>query len=463
MSRHFTTFPRQLLTTPLALLAALLCLGTLGAPQARAGITIDSISGVPNPVPAAGGTKAILIDCGNAVGVPTGGATLINSNGTTVSYNPVYFYQADADGNPIVYTFAVFPASNSGNGTPTYTLNITVNSGDGSTASRSLSLTQGGNAAITIDSVTLAPAVLAASATSVSATIHITANGPNQAGFLNGLAYLYDSAGNALSVAALQPGATDSTGNPVLTTTLGAIPVNTSPSARVYTLNIQARDKSGVWGYGTASVTQSAGSVTITPVTTSLSAAAVSGTIGQPVALSATLTASGAAVTGRSVSFTIDGAAVGSSATNSAGVALLPYTLPSGTTVGAHTITASFAGDSSDTASSGTATLTASNPVIIVGNVDTLLTVNSRTVTAGQTFHLVARLRQSSDRAYMAGETLTISVDGTAVGTGVTNAYGLVSLPYKALTQGYHNITASFAGDSTYAASSGGGTLTVPN
>ena len=463
MSRHFLTLTRQLLTTPLALLAALLCLGALATQPAHAGITIDSISGVPNPVPAAGAFVPVLIGCGNTTGTPTGTAVLAYSNGTVVSQDGTYYYRADADGNPIIYTYVSFPYDPSPTASVTYTLTITVTGSDGTSATRSMNVLQGAKVPITVNSIT--PTTIQATDQTISLSVDITDNGANQSAYNKGAAYLINSSGTAIDFQPLNgPYTQDSNGNPILTTTLGNIPINTSGSAQHYTIELELQDKSGSWTYPTFSVTQLAASVTVPPTATSLAAASVAGTIGQPVALSATLTASGAALSGQTVSFQVDGATVGSSATNSAGVASFPYTLRSGFAVGGHTITASFAGSSTDAASSGTGTLTASNPVVIVGSAGTTMTITRPTGKAGKVVNLRGRVRRISDRAVLVGETITFTVDGAAVGTGLTDANGLATFAYTvpdSLPLGYHAFTVAFAGDSTYAASSANGSLTV--
>ena len=94
-------------------------------------------------------------------------------------------------------------------------------------------------------------------------------------------------------------------------------------------------------------------------VNTSVKVAAASGTAGQSVTLSATLTAtSGGGLSGKTLAFKVDSASAGTATTNSSGTASLSYTIPVGTTAGSHTITAAFSGGSGDGASSGTGTLT---------------------------------------------------------------------------------------------------------
>lgn len=92
---------------------------------------------------------------------------------------------------------------------------------------------------------------------------------------------------------------------------------------------------------------------------TTVTVSNVSGTRGQTVALSATLTRThdGALIGGRTLSFKVDGNPVGNAVTNSSGVASLNYTIPAGASLGAHPIEVTFAGDDPLNPSSGTGTL----------------------------------------------------------------------------------------------------------
>ncbi len=365
----------------------------------------------------------------------------------------------NSDGNPIVYTYAVFPAFK-GTGGTSYKVNITVASGDGTTATQSQTVSQGQGVPIIINSATTTPGVLAATDTSFLLTVNMAVNGPNQAGYLTGAAFLYDQNGNGVGVGGFQTaGMThDSNGNLIATTTFSNLPVNTSSSPKNYTLTIEVKDKTAVWTYKTITVTQLAGSVTIAPSSTSLAVASASGTVGQSATLSATLTAGSAPVSGQTVSFQVDGVSVGTAATNGSGVASLTYAILATANVGSHTIAASFAGNSADAASSGTGTLTA----IAAPPAATSLAVASASGTVGQSATLSATLTAGS--APVSGQTVSFQVDGVSVGTAATNGSGVASLTYAILATanvGSHTIAASFAGNSADAASSGTGTLTA--
>jgi 6-phosphogluconolactonase (cycloisomerase 2 family) len=84
------------------------------------------------------------------------------------------------------------------------------------------------------------------------------------------------------------------------------------------------------------------------------------------------------------------------------------------------------------------------------------------------TTSLSTTLKRSLNGAAVAGRSITFTLDGTIVGTAVTSATGLASLPNVSLvlggvplTAGAHSIGVSFAGDSQYQVSTGTSTLTI--
>src|SRR5205823_4216090 len=98
------------------------------------------------------------------------------------------------------------------------------------------------------------------------------------------------------------------------------------------------------------------------PTATSLAVSSATGTYGGTTNLSATLTAGGNPVSGKSVSFTLNGSPVGSATTTGAGVASLSNVSLSGINAGTYptAVAASFAGDSTYASSGGTNSLTVS-------------------------------------------------------------------------------------------------------
>ena len=203
-----------------------------------------------------------------------------------------------------------------------------------------------------------------------------------------------------------------------------------------------------------------AGTLTVTKVNATLTVASVSGAVGQTVTLSVTLKRSsdGALMANRTLTFLVDGASVGTAITNASGVATLSYAIPSGTAVGSHTITVTFPSEANYNASSGAGTLTVGQTAVT----PTTLAVASVTTAYYQTVTLTATL--TAGGAGVSGKTVTFTAGGTTVGTAVTNSSGVATRSYPVaggLAPGSHTLSASFAGDSSYAASTGTGTLTV--
>jgi len=346
------------------LLAAFVGMGAIAAHPAFA-VSISNITANPNPLPSAGGAVPVFITCTSSVGTPTGSATLTNSNGTVLSQNTCSFYNYDANGNPVLYTYLVVQPNNSITSSAYYTVNATASDQAGSTQVSKTFQQSYGNPLI-INSLTATPNPIPASGTSLQVNVNLTDNGPNQKGFYKGQAALTDSSGTILDIEPLFPLGLDSNGNKNYYSTLNNVPVNMTSSARSYTVSITAVDKAGVTVSNSIGVSQLSGSVSIAP--TSLSVSSVSGVAGQPAPLAASLVRAtdGAALSGKNVTFQVDGSTVATTSTNSSGVASYSYTLPASFGPGNHTITSSFAGDSGDSASSGTATLIATTPALPV-------------------------------------------------------------------------------------------------
>ena len=80
----------------------------------------------------------------------------------------------------------------------------------------------------------------------------------------------------------------------------------------------------------------------------------------------------------------------------------------------------------------------------------------------GDTVNLTATLQDTQNNSGVPNESITFSVDGTPVGTAITDSNGLATLPYP-ITQdvGDYKIDVDFAGDATYDSTEGINTLTV--
>ena len=114
-------------------------------------------------------------------------------------------------------------------------------------------------------------------------------------------------------------------------------------------------------------------------------------------------------------------------------------------------------GDNTFAAVTGTGTLT-------VPQIATSLGLRNVTGAPSARITLFAQLSRTDTGAGVVGETVSFKVDGTAVGTAITDSTGVASLVYPipaGTMPGTHTVTASFAGDASYVAANGTGTLTI--
>jgi len=222
------------------------------------------------------------------------------------------------------------------------------------------------------------------------------------------------------------------TSNPIsgATVTAGSSSTTTDGSGQ-YTLSSLAPGtytvSASAQGYvtGSASVTVSSGSTTVqnfslvasAGATTSLSVVPASGTYGGTTTLSATLTAAGTGVSGKTISFTVSGTPKGSAFTNGSGVATISGVSLSGIDAGSYPagVAASFAGDGSYVSSSGTNTLTVNkaSQTITFGSLpnktasDPPFTVNA-TASSGLPVSFAA-----AGQCTVSGNTVTITAAGS--------------------------------------------------
>ena len=163
---------------------------------------------------------------------------------------------------------------------------------------------------------------------------------------------------NAISGATVTVGASSTTTDDSGQYTIGSLVPGTydvTASAPGYTsATVSVTIVSGV------TTTQNFALVASTGANTSLTVATASGTYGGTATLSATLTAGGNGVSGKSISFTLNGSPAGSASTNGSGIATVSNASLSGIGAGTYAsgVAASFAGDGTYASSSGTNSLT---------------------------------------------------------------------------------------------------------
>ena len=240
---------------------------------------------------------------------------------------------------------------------------------------------------------------------------------------------------------------------------VGSTLTNTSGvAALTYTVpagSVGSRAIQGVFaGDTTSPAVSGSGMLTTTKAPVVIAVPSGSGIAGQPLTLNAFLTrqTDNAPLAGRKLVFFVEGSSAGSAVTNSAGVASIPYTFSTRTAGGTKNIRATVATDANHLAGSGSGNLELT-PVtdIFPGTVNTSYLANSG---------FRAFLRHGN--VALEGKTVSFLVNGTPIGTAITNSAGLAFLPWTMTAGvGTHTWTASFAGDTTYSAASADAQLII--
>ena len=146
----------------------------------------------------------------------------------------------------------------------------------------------------------------------------------------------------------------------------------------------------------------------------------------------------------------MNGSVVGSVLTDASGIATLnDITLTPGL------IMALFSGDTIYAGSSGTTTPN-------IGLIPTQITTGAVNASNGALVNLTANLMDTAHGVPVVGRNVSFSVDGSVVGSALTDASGNAVLPYI-VTQvgGIYQILAQFAGDNLYASNSNLNNLNV--
>ena len=194
--------------------------------------------------------------------------------------------------------------------------------------------------------------------------------------------------------------------------------------------------------------------LTVNGITTSLTVDPKSGYFGDLVNLTATLKDNvNLPLSGKNITFSVNGTVVGSVLTDVSGIATLPYTITQG--AGIYPIFAQFAGDTTYLSKNATNNLT-------VNFTPTNMSVTPVTGYYGDLVNLTANLTDSVHGVPVVGKNVTFSVNGSSVGSALTDASGLATLGYNvALTMGSYQILAAFAGDTIFSGSSNNSNLIV--
>jgi hypothetical protein len=192
--------------------------------------------------------------------------------------------------------------------------------------------------------------------------------------------------------------------------------------------------------------TSAAVSVTVNAqaTTTSLNATPNPAPTGQTLTLTATVLGSGSATPGGTVSFMNGSALLGTANLNSSGVATLTN---SSLAAGAYTLTAQYAGNANFLAStSAPESVTVSSQATT-----TSLIATPNPITAGQTLTLTATVQGGVSTT--PGGTVSFMNGSTLLGSANLNSSGVATLTTASLTAGPYSLTAQYAGNSNFLAS----------
>ncbi|WP_086706615.1 beta strand repeat-containing protein [Streptomyces antimycoticus] len=244
-------------------------------------------------------------------------------------------------------------------------------------------------------------------------------------------------------------------GGPTLTGTLDA-----SGLACVTTSAIPAGPHAVTATYsGDTGVAGSSGSGSVTVgqgvSTTALTITPASPVCGQSVTLCAQVTVAAPSTctpTG-TVTFAVAGGPTLTGTLDASGLACVTT---SAIPVGPHAVTATYSGDTGVAGSSGSGSVTVGQAAST-----TALTVTPASPVCGQSVTLCAQVTTTSPGTCTPTGTVTFAVAGGPTLTGTLDASGLACVTTSAIPVGPHAVTATYAGDTGVAGSSGSGSVTV--
>jgi sugar lactone lactonase YvrE len=214
------------------------------------------------------------------------------------------------------------------------------------------------------------------------------------------------------------------------------------------TLGVGSYQLTAVYGGDTNNAAATSSPVTVvvqlTPTATSLISSMNPATVGQSVTFTATTSGGSPSPTG-SIKF-MDGAVVLGSATVSAsGVATFTS---SALTFGAHSITASYQGDTDHAVSSSAAL---SEQIVQAATVALKSSVNPSIFGT----NVVLTIDVAGESAPTPTGTVVLRDGASSLGTLTLDGTGAASLQIASLAVGSHTVTATYSGDTNYAAASG--------
>ena len=159
-------------------------------------------------------------------------------------------------------------------------------------------------------------------------------------------------------------------------------------------------------------------------------------------------------ISGQTVHFSIDGIFIGDGVTNSSGIATYQYTLNQ--SLGTHNLTAEFV-----TGNNNIYATSQNTSNLNIEPVPTNITLNSIAGLKNSLVNLIATITDNSGNP-ISGETIQFFVNGTNVGSNVTDATGTATLSHQLNESlGLHTLVAKFTEDGTYATSQNTSTLNI--
>jgi hypothetical protein len=187
---------------------------------------------------------------------------------------------------------------------------------------------------------------------------------------------------------------------------------------------------------------------------------------GQTVTLTAAILTSGTGIPTGAVSFFDSGTNIGQAPVVSSGNLAMGSISIASLTVGQHTITASYGGDSNFLASSGALS---GGQTVNQANTSTAVSSSANPSSVGQLIRFTATVSAVAPGSTLGGTPtgmVTFFDGSTSLGQApLSTTGGVATATYSSssLTAGNHTVTASYAGDSNFLASSGTLTQTVSN
>lgn len=383
--------------------------------QVNPDVAVDVLTANPNPVNAGSAVTLSVTVSASPVGTTPTGTVTFTSNGTnlgTVSLvGGVATYSTSSLPAGTDTLGCVYSGDSNYSSTNCQTVTLTVNSG---TTPTSITLTSGANP--------VAPY------TTVSFTATLTSNGQSIAN---------DVVALSIDGVAFSSKSTNAQG-------IVVFPVQGGLAPGQHTMTVTSSIQ-GTYASSTASLTETVNQatsnswLTVTPTTASAGSAvtlgaAVSGSLSDPVD-GTTLTPTG------TVTFSSNGATLSTVTLTNGTASYTSSALPAGT----DTITCTYSGDGNfapSNCNSISVTINAVVPTITISS-----SANPSAAFSPITF--TATLLGGSTP--LSSDSVTLSIDGTAVGTKTTSAQGTVSFTDSGLSAGQHTVTVSSAAQGNYA------------